>query len=61
MWSVVCWQADWLVGWLKLAGLLADWLASWLRRWMAYLFALLPQIAGLCFDGLLGSLVDVLT
>ena len=55
MWSVVGWQTDWLVG------LLADWLASWLRSWMAYLLALLPQIAGLCFDGLLGSLVGVLT
>ena len=55
VWSVVGWQADWLVG------LLADWLASWLRSWMAYLLALLPQIAGLCFDGLLGSLVGVLT
>ena len=55
MWSVVGWQTDWLVG------LLADWLASWLRSWMAYLLALLPQIAGLCLDGLLGSLVAVLT
>ena len=63
---LVCWLVGWssvffwlLVCWL--AGSLADWMASWQSNWMAYLLSLLPQIAWLCFDDLLGSLVSVLT
>ena len=48
-------MVDRLIGWL------ADWLPSWLGSWIASLLALLAQIARLRFDGLLGSLVGVLT
>ena len=45
----------------RLIGLLAVWLPSWLGSWIASLLALLAQIAGLRFDGVLGSLVGLLT
>ena len=61
--SLVGWLVSWLVGWLVrwFVGWLADWLACWLSSWMASLLALLAQIAWLRFDGLLGSLVGLLT
>ena len=64
---MVRWPAGWLVGKLlsRLVGWLvvwlADWLASWLSSRMTSLLALLAQIAWLRLDGLLGSLVGLLT
>ena len=49
---LVCWLVSWLVG---------CWLASLLSSWMASSLALLAQISWLRFDGLLGSLVCLLT